>query len=308
MTVHEFQEHIQDFMRHMRTAKQMSTHTMLAYQRDLSQIVRYWERIPAAESTHLVLRQIIERYFTSLNTQKLTKSSIARKVSCVQTFATFLKSKGIDLPIALKRPTFENNMPKPLSIDDIDHLLADIETCATGAPARDRAILALLYETGMRCSELVKVRIADLDMLTRTVHIVGRGKRTRTIQCEERSFSNIQTYIETERTARNTEQPTLFLNHTGEPLTCRSIQRIIAALRTILPNGPQITPRTLRLSRAQHLLSSGTDLHVVQDFLGHNTRASTERYTLTLPKKQPFTTEVGSQFKHTPKPRPEDAA
>lgn len=281
MTILEFKEHLLDFTRHLRSAKQMSIHTILAYQRDLQQIVRYWERIPTAESSCLAARQIIERYFFSLHTQKITRSSIARKVSCMQTFAAFLKAKNIDLQLNIQRPRFDENMPAPLSFNDITYALEHCAECQSASPLRDRAIFALLYETGIHCSELIKLSISDLNAQTHSVRITGSGKKMRTLPYSALTFSWIEEYIRVERSMIKSDRTILFLNHVGGALTCRSIQRIIAAFREIIPHKPCITPRTLRISRAKHLLSQGVEVAVIQDFLGHNTRNSTERYTRT---------------------------
>lgn len=305
MTSDELFGHISDFIRHLQNKQQASVHTILAYKRDLLQVLRHLERTPAAQATHLGLKQVLERHIACLYTQKITKSSIARKVSCLQTFATFLKSRNIDLAIEVKRPSFDQNMSEQLSTSEIAQLLANSHACATGYPARDRAIFALLYETGMRCSEIVSVRVGDLDPETKTVRISGAGKRARSIQCGSLSFSYMHDYISAERRSSDPAQSTLFLNHIGQPLTCRSIQRIIAAFRAIVPQRQQpITPHTLRISRAQHLLARGADLATVQEFLGHNTRTSTERYLASLSnhahKNVPPVAPISKKTPHRP--------
>jgi len=237
--------------------------------------------VPPSDLANLAFRQIIERYLVSLFYQKLDKNSIARKFSCFNSFERFLKTRGIKLDLQLTRPHLDKKLPIFLSVDEIIHLLDSVKDheLPTRSPLRDKAIFELMYATGVRCSELVHIRVNDIDMNNKTIRILGKGRKERVALFGQKAKDRLLAYLSSERPPIKGSDEPLFLNHSDEQLTSRSVQRIIAMFRPFLKVDRHITPHKLRHSFATHLLNQGTDLRVIQELLGHKSIASTEKYT-----------------------------
>jgi len=281
MKKEEFEQHKEAFLLYLKTERQFSEHTLRAYYLDLKQFISFWSGMTEYDAHNLVFRQIIERYLVALFYKKITKSSIARKFSCFTSFERFLDSRGIELNLNLKRPRIDKKLPVYFSVDELFHLLDSIENEAlpTRYPVRDKTIFELLYATGVRCSELVNICIKDIDMEAKTIRVFGKGKKERIVLFGLKAREKILEYYATERPEIQNQQEPLFMNYRYEKLTSRSVQRIIKMFRSFLPIERQLTPHKLRHSFATHLLNQGADLRVVQELLGHQTLATTEKYT-----------------------------
>lgn len=281
MNVQEFIEKKDEFLIYLNVEKNLASNTYRAYESDLSQFVSFWQDLPGQEQKTLAMRQVIERYLVSLFYKKIDKSTIARKFSCFKSFERFLHTQGIVLGLKLKRPRLDKKLPIYLSIDEIFHLLDTIKDAelTTKHPIRDKAIFELLYATGIRCSELISVRLKDIDMQAKTIRILGKGNKERIVLFGTKAQDKIKQYIDQERPKTHSFDEHLFLNHRGDQLTSRSIQRIFEMFRKFLHMERCITPHKIRHSFATHLLNQGADLRIVQELLGHKTLASTEKYT-----------------------------
>lgn len=281
MKLKEFQDKVAEFITHLEVERNLSKNTLRAYESDLTQFVEFWEDQEKLKVKNSGLRQIIERYLVSLFYKKIDKSSIARKFSCFKSFERFLKKYGIDLKLKLSRPRLDKKLPVYLSVDEIFHLLDNTkdEQLPSRRPVRDKAIFELLYATGMRCSELVAIRIGDIDMESKTIRIAGKGAKERMVLFGDKAKKKVEQYLACERPHPHDSSEKLFLNHQGNGLTSRSVQRIIEMFRQFLKIDRPITPHKIRHSFATHMLNQGVDLRVVQELLGHKTLSSTEKYT-----------------------------
>ncbi len=277
----EFKDKVTEFITHLEVERNLSGNTLRAYESDLKQFLLFWEDQERLKVENNGLRQVIERYLVSLFYKKIDKSSIARKFSCFKSFEKFLKTYGIDLKLKLTRPRLDKKLPVYLSVDEIFHLLDNTqdEQLPTKRPIRDKTIFELLYATGMRCSELVSIRIGDIDMENKTVRISGKGSKERIVLFGDKARNKIRQYLAAERPHVHDASEKLFLNNRGTALTSRSIQRIIEMFRQFLKIDRPITPHKIRHSFATHMLNQGVDLRVVQELLGHKTLSSTEKYT-----------------------------
>lgn len=281
MVITEFRQFKEEFIIYLRVERRLSEHTVRAYDIDLQQFITFWDQLPGTDQHNIPMQTILERYLVSLFYKKIDKSSIARKFSCFKSFSRFVKGRGAQLSIELKRPRIPKKLPVYLSIDEMMHLLDGVpnDQLDSSSPLRDKAILELLYATGIRCSELVGIRFADIDMKNKTIRIRGKGKKERIVLFGSKAHQRILDYVTHERhTARSNDEP-LLTNARGTQLTSRSVQRILASFRKFLHDGRDITPHKIRHSFATHLLNQGVDLRVVQELLGHQTVASTEKYT-----------------------------
>jgi site-specific recombinase XerD len=269
-----------EFLQQLTIERNLSEHTIRAYRADLQQCIQFWESLSPDDQAHLTVRQIIERYLMVLFYKKLHKSSIARKFSCLRSFELFLAKQGIELNLKLKRPRIEKKLPIYLSIDEMFHLLDKVPDDALGSqfPARDKAILELLYATGIRCSELVNIRIGDIDLKQKNIRIIGKGRRERIVLFGDKSVYILNRYFKEERLGIKSADEPLFLNYKGTKLTTRSVQRIIHMFRSFLKIERPITPHKIRHTFATHLLHQGADLRTVQELLGHRSLSSTEKY------------------------------
>ncbi|HRN77982.1 MAG TPA: tyrosine-type recombinase/integrase [Candidatus Dependentiae bacterium] len=281
MNLEQFKSKKKEFLTYLQVERNLSDHTLRAYEGDLRQFITFWEYLAPAEQKSLGLRQIIERYLVGLFYKKIDKSSIARKFSCFKSFTHFLQSQGIKIDLNLKRPRLDKKLPVYLSIDEMFHLLDSVNNneLPTRYPLRDKTILELLYATGVRCSELISMRLCDIDMDNKTIRVSGKGKKERIVLFGDKAKDKLAEYILTERPAAKKQDEPLFLNYRKEPFTARSVQRVIEMFRKFLKIDRHITPHKIRHSFATHLLNQGVDLRVVQELLGHKTLASTEKYT-----------------------------
>jgi len=277
----QFSEKAKEFITHLEVERHLSIHTLRAYESDLHQFILFWEDLSAQEQKLLSLRQIVERYLVSLFYKNIDKSSIARKFSCFKSFTAFLRTQDIILTLHLKRPRLDKKLPVYLSVDEVFHLLDTIkdQDLPTKYPIRDKTIFELLYATGVRCSELVNIRLCDLDMYQKTIRILGKGNKERIVLFGEKAKERIEVYFSQERGEQKKQDEPLFLNYRKEKLTPRTVQRIVELFRRFLKVDRNITPHKIRHSFATHLLNKGADLRVVQELLGHKTLASTEKYT-----------------------------
>ena len=276
-----FKKKLEEFLMHIDVEKNFSQHTHRAYESDLVQFYKFWHRISKKNHVSLGMKRALERFFIFLYHKKITNNSIARKISCFQSFEKFLTKQGIVLKLNLTRPRIGQKLPICLSVNEIFYLLDDVneEKLPTRKPYRDKAIFELLYATGIRCSEIVNIKLYDIDFSQKTIRILGKGKKERFVLFGTQAQKQLETYLNIERSKSSSLDEYLFLNLQNEQLTSRSIQRIIAMFRQFLKLKKTITPHKLRHSFATHLLGQGADLRIVQELLGHTTLASTEKYT-----------------------------
>jgi len=277
----EFKEKKDEFLVYIEIEKNLSENTRKAYESDLNQFLTFWQDLPENDQKNLSFRHVIEHFLVNLFYKKIDKSSIARKFSCFKSFEKFLRTQGIELALKLTRPRLDKKLPIYLSIDEIQYLLDQVteKQLPTKRPIRDKAIFELIYATGVRCSELVNIKLSDMDMSNKTIRIIGKGNKERIVLFGQKAKNRVETYIEKERPKTCLQNEYLFLNPRGSQLTSRSVQRIIVMFRGLLHVDRRITPHKLRHSFATHLLNQGAGLRVVQELLGHKTLASTEKYT-----------------------------
>lgn len=281
MILTEFKSKMVQFCTHLKIERNLSQHTVRAYTSDLQQFVLFWDGLTEQEQTVLSLKQIIERYLVGLFYKKIDKSSIARKLSCFKSFEKFLQSSNIELKLNLKRPRLDKKLPVYLSVEEMLHLLDTVQESDLPSrfPIRDKTLLELLYATGIRCSELINIRFCDLDLQNRTIRIKGKGSKERIVLFGAKASAKLSDYLKKERPLAKAHDEQLFLNYRHEPLTSRSVQRIIQMFRHFLKIDRPISPHKIRHSFATHMLNQGVDLRVVQELLGHQSLSSTEKYT-----------------------------
>ncbi len=266
---------VADFLKHLRSEKNVSPHTERSYRSDLEQFAAFLGDQDPAAITHQDLR----RYLAHLISRRTSKASLARKLSSLRSFFKFLYRRGFvtnDPARLVATPKQERRLPAVLTVDDTLRLL---EAPAADAPdpLRDRAVLETLYSTGIRAGELVGIDRQDIDRNERLLRVRGKGRKERIVPVGQTALDAIDRYC-AEKKPSVAEQA-VFTGPSGKRLTARSVQRILEKYRKILGLSQKASPHALRHSYATHLLESGADLRAIQELLGHASLSTTQKYT-----------------------------
>lgn len=275
MTYAEFNFYREQFIVYLRNQNK-SAHTIRAYKADLEALALFW----ANTDQHLPFKRTAYLYIESCIRQKtIDKKTIARKISCLHGFEKCMALQGIHIDLALHRPHIQEEAPSFLSIAEITHLCDHVTELQlpTQHPHRDKAILELLYATGIQPSQLVSITFSRLKLSERKLMVMHAKKGERIVLFGSKAAEQLELYLQFERGPHHSAQEHLFLNHRQTPLTTRSIQKICNMFSTFLSRKCTITPSLLRHSCAMHLLQQGADPELVRELLGL-TRASIEKY------------------------------
>lgn len=226
----------------------------------------------------------VKLFLAFLGTQSYSKSTVARKLATLRSFYKFCLRRGFVKvhPLAtIRTPKQEKRLPKFLELEQITKLL---NTPDDGSllGSRDRAMLEVLFSTGVRVSELVDLNFADVDFEGCVIRVRGKGKKQRTTPIGQTAILAIRKYLDLRRTdsrAANFDQAALFVNKHGQRLSTRSVRRKLDKYLAECGLDPSISPHTLRHSFATHMLNRGADLRSVQELLGHQSLSTTQVYT-----------------------------
>jgi len=287
-------DYLAEFYAYLEAERGASIHTLEAYSADLNQFAEFLGVEPyefkAAQLESLTPRDF-RSYLGSLFDCGYSRSTVQRKLSAVRAFYSFLSRQGhiSTNPLHLVHtPKSERKLPRHLQYDRVYDLL---EAPSTSNPlgVRDRAILELLYASGLRVSELVTLDTEDLDWQESFVRVTGKGNKDRIVPFGQEAYRALQVYLESGRpalAAKRTRHPVasedaeaLFLNRLGGRLSQRGIQLMVRKYAGELAQVSNVTPHTLRHSFATHMLEGGADLRTVQELLGHESLRTTQLYT-----------------------------
>jgi integrase/recombinase XerD len=281
-------QQLEDFLRYLTVEKGHSENTLVAYRNDLGQFVEHLEACaPPPANWSEVNKDVIVTYLNQLRERGYASSTIARKVAAIKSFFHFLVTEGQigDNPTnSLDSPKVKKRLPRTLTSEDVERLLA-APTRNTGHKAqRDTALLELLYATGVRVTELVTLALDDVNLVTGIVRVRhGKGNKERIIPIHERAVAALKEYIERGRPALarpEVDTRALFLNHRGQQLTRQGMWLIIKEYAQAAGIQGAVTPHMLRHSFATHMLESQkATLADVQHFLGHANISTTQIYT-----------------------------
>lgn len=268
------------FLRHLERERNVSPHTLRAYRQDLKGLSSHLRQelgreARPADVDHLLLRAFLAR----LHREGLTKATAARKLASLRTFFRYLCREGVlakNPARALQSPRLERRIPPHLEEAEVARLL-DVPG-ESPACLRARAILELLYATGLRCAELVGLDIEEVDIDARMVRVVGKGGKERVVPFGRRAREALMTYLASKPSVYTQNYP-IFTNRNGGRLTDRTVRRIVAGRVRAVALERHISPHTLRHSFATHLLERGADLRAIQELLGHSSLSTTQRYT-----------------------------
>lgn len=276
-------DHVEQFLAHMAGERGMSANTTAAYRTDLDQLCTFLDSQEVAawpEVTH----DHVMGFLIFLRERRYANSTVARRTAAVKSFFSYLIAQQLidgDPTEQIDSPKVDRFPPKAISPHQVDELLELPLRSSTPEGLRDKAMLELLYATGMRVSELVALEVADVSLETSSVRCSGRAGRERVLPLTGTAATALEEYLDTGRPqlARNSEERStaLFLNHRGKRLTRQGFWLILKGYAEEV-GLHDLTPHTLRHSFAAHMLSGGAELREVQERLGHASLSTTQIY------------------------------
>lgn len=276
------EQYLDLYMHHLTVERGLAKNTLEAYSRDLNSYLEYLagEKIVHPES---ILRTTIPRFLSQKKADGLSASSRARLLVSIRTFHKFLVSEKItekNPSTEIEAPRSTKKLPETFSPDEVESLLAS-PTGTGSLDYRDRAMLELLYATGMRVTELINISVDTLQLQGGFVRVIGKGSKERIVPLGEFATEAIHEYLNHgwKQMADKTGSKLLFLNRSGKGLTRQGFWKIIKRRAIQAGIAKNITPHTLRHSFATHLLDNGADLRSVQTMLGHADISTTQIYT-----------------------------
>jgi integrase/recombinase XerD len=274
---------IEEFLRFVAVEKGYSSHTVSAYRNDLTQFLSYLAG-EGVFSWQDVGQEHIRNHILYLKQRGYAPSTVGRKVAAVKSYFHFLVADGVlgdDPTVLVDSPSVDRHLPHPLSREEVTRLLAEPARSNTPKGLRDRALLELMYATGMRASEVIQLDVDAVDLEDETVRCVGKGNKERILPIHERARGALETYLESgrPRLLRGRRETALFVNHRGRPLTRQGLWLIVKEYATAVGIEQDVTPHTLRHSFATHMLDGGAGLRELQQLLGHTNISSTQIYT-----------------------------
>ncbi|HHW17951.1 MAG TPA: site-specific tyrosine recombinase XerD [Firmicutes bacterium] len=273
---------IQEFIDYLGHEKGLATNTLESYSRDLRQYYGFLSE-DGSLSLENASQATIVAYLMYLRKQGKATATIARRLAALKAFYQFLLKENYvtkDPTDELSSPKLERKLPKVLTVEEVERLLAQPDV-RTPSGKRDKAMLELLYATGIRVSELVNLNLTDIDLKEGFVRCVGKGSKERVVPMGEMAISALESYLEEARPklVSNTREKALFVNHHGSRLTRQGFWKIVKKYAREAQIRKEITPHTLRHSFATHLLENGADIRAVQEMLGHADISTTQIYT-----------------------------
>jgi integrase/recombinase XerC len=278
----KLQNDIDGFLRSLRAERNCSAHTILAYTKDLTKFLDFagggigWRDID-----HVFIRN----YLGHLYSAGLSKPSVARALAALRSLFKWLAREGIvkqNPALLVSAPKLPKKLPRVPTIEELNGVLDGNLPEQAAFPQRDRAILELLYGSGIRNSELVGIDLADVRWQNEAILVRGKGKKERYVPLGDAAAAAISTYLplrEQTLLARKKNTSALLINKRGSRLTTRSVARIVKQIAVANGLSPEIHPHTLRHACGTHMLAEGADLRAIQDLLGHERLSTTQRYT-----------------------------
>jgi integrase/recombinase XerC len=270
---------VQRFLTHLRGARNYSPHTLRAYGADLEHFRRCLSDLEPSS----IGRNEVRAYLAELQARGgLGRNSVLRKVSALRAFFRFLRREGVmeqDPFCALPLPRKAARLPKFLTESEISELLAPAGPQQASGAGRDRAILELLYSSGLRRSELAALNVGDVDFVSGFVRVMGKGSRERLVPVGQAALSCLREYLRQRGPGSARGESPLFLNSRARRLTDAGVAFLLKGWLRRAGWLKSVTPHALRHSFATHLLNSGCDLRSVQEMLGHKSLATTQIYT-----------------------------
>lgn len=273
---------IDAFIHYLAVERGLAENTLISYRRDLIQFKKFLQREKGSNIKD-VGRNVILAYLLFLQKEGRAPATISRHLAALKSFFSFLLNERLierDPTVNLESPKLEKRLPKVLTVEEVDLLLAQPQP-VDPAGMRDKAMLELLYATGIRVSELISLDVEHVNLELSYIRCFGKGAKERIIPMGSVARRWVRTYLERgrPRLLKSRGERALFLNHHGRRMTRQGFWKIIKKYAASAGIKKDITPHTLRHSFATHLLENGADLRSVQEMLGHADITTTQIYT-----------------------------
>mgnify|MGYP000875204079 FL=1 len=271
------------FLNYLFWERRAADNTILSYGRDISSFMQFLKGKGVNRLKEVSL-PLLEEFINEESEKDLETTSLARKISALRSFFFFLvreREVPDNLARLLDAPRLQRNLPQVLSLEEVEALLS---ACDTTKPRglRDRAILELLYSSGLRVGEVVSLEFSHLDLENRMLRLWGKGFKERMVPFGEEAYQAISLYLEKGRNEilKGRSSNYVFISGpSARPLTRQSVWNMVKRYAQKANLNKDVTPHTLRHTFATHLLENGADLRVVQEFLGHSDISTTQIYT-----------------------------
>ena len=272
---------LSDYIIELKTIKQRDKDTTVnSYSEDIYKYLEYMESKNISSALDISYNNLLD-YLKYLDDNKYEVSSVARKIVSIKAFHKYLSEnyKVIDISTKINTPRFYRKLPNILTIEEVDNLL-DIKL-DTPFDYRNKAMLELMYSSGLRVSELINLELSDIDLNNNYVRCFGKGSKERIVPIGEYSSKYLSIYINEYRDSMKKGYYTekIFLNNHGKEMTRQGFFKIIKRIAKDKDINKNITPHMLRHSFATHLLNNGADLRTIQEMLGHSSISTTQIYT-----------------------------
>jgi len=275
------EEHKEKFLEYLKVQRRYSKHTLRAYSTDLDQFISFlkkgYKTITITDITDTHIRSLMHELYN----RKLDNISVSRHLSSIKSFFKYLLIEKVVLKnyaASVPNPKVDTKLPKYLKEEEIA-LFLDSPDTSTVLGARDKAILELLYATGLRVSELEALNVEQIDLDNKAIVVKGKGKKERMVLFGSYAMEALEHYLKERTTLASEEENALFLNFRGGRLTARSVRRVVNKYIEEANLKLKISPHALRHSFATHMLNHGADLRDIQELLGHASLSTTQRYT-----------------------------
>lgn len=271
-------ESIEDFLRYLLIDKNYSNNTIESYKEDLLKFNEFFKN----KNINNIDIDDLKRYVKYLNDQELNELSISRNISCIKSFYKYLNIEKIidnNPSDSLFLPKVRKKLPNTLSEEEVDRLL-DIKLTDMFS-YRNKAMLEVLYATGLRVSELVNLKMENIDFEQDIIRTFGKGNKERVIPIGEYAKIYLEKYLNEYRyqMLKHGNNEYVFLNNHGKNMTRQGFFKIIKSIASDVGINKEISPHVLRHSFASHLLKHGADLRTIQELLGHSNVSTTQIYT-----------------------------
>ncbi|CAM3987479.1 site-specific tyrosine recombinase XerD [Mesobacillus thioparans] len=278
------EDRLDDFIHFLVVEKGLSKNTIVSYKRDLNSYIHYLKNVEELKDLNGVQRPQIVHFLKFLKDTGKSSKTLARHIASIRAFHHFLlreKAVDHDPTVHIESPQHERSLPKVLSMEEVETLL-DSPKLTDPFGYRDKAMLEMMYATGIRVSELIGLKLSDVHLTMGFVRCMGKGSKERIIPIGKTASDAIEEYLDKGRpklASKKHKDDSLFLNHHGKGLSRQGFWKILKRLTSEAGIEKELTPHTLRHSFATHLLENGADLRAVQEMLGHADISTTQIYT-----------------------------
>lgn len=280
----KIKKYIDDFIEYLKIEKMYSEHTVINYKKDLEKFEIFLTQECIYELSDINYT-VVRNYLAHLNNQKCKPKTVTRNISAIRSFYKYLIKNGIitDNPMTLiSNPKLEKKLPNFLYYDDLEKLINTPDD-STVLGIRDQLILEILYSTGIRVSELVNIKLSDINFIDNSIRILGKGSKERIVYYGSKCKEKLDKYLEKSRNKiiekNKKTSDFLLLNNNANKLTTAGIRFIINKVVDVCALRYNVHPHMLRHTFATHMLNEGADLKTVQELLGHENLATTQIYT-----------------------------